>query len=89
MSEKIEPALTAELWEAVRLSRDGALAMVVHSGGKYPASAIAILNDLLPDSDPRKITRRMVEIIRMHAENEDHAEAASIADALESYLPPL
>jgi hypothetical protein len=65
-------------------------------GDDLPA-LIALANAALPDTDPRKITRAMVEDIR-HAAAEvatfhpqlDRLAAAldRHADALESYLPP-
>lgn len=62
-------------------------------------AAIAALNDSLPDSDPRKITRAHVAAIRHELDEEwdgirDDASfphvalLRQLADALESYLPP-
>jgi hypothetical protein len=61
-----------------------------------PARAIALLNDALPDSDPRKITREMVNDLRDVAigvqgacgSPEKDAQLLRYVDALESYLPP-
>jgi hypothetical protein len=62
MSEKIEPALSAEGWvdlRAVRAARardgrDNATAMGVIGACAYTADeAVAVANDLLPDSDPQ------------------------------------
>jgi hypothetical protein len=58
---------------------------------------IALANAVLPDTDPRKITRHHVWIIRNLAGHVDtqhpggiqfKREAERLADALESYLPP-
>ena len=60
-----------------------------------PAAAlyIALANHALPDGDPRKITRGMVNALREIAADHPWDEALSsiatgIADALDSYLPP-
>jgi hypothetical protein len=37
-----------------------------------PARAIALLNDALPDSDPRKVTREKIEAIRLRAQRSDY-----------------
>lgn len=47
------------------------------------AAVIGFANAALPDSDPRKITRKHVELLR-----ETVAPLRAFADALESYLPP-
>lgn len=55
------------------------------------AKMIAAMNDHLPDSDPRKITREQVFALRYASEYGDSAdfpELKRLADALESYLPP-
>lgn len=101
MSEKIEPALSAEEWATALEpdSRDALAYEVTYLWGRSrPAGAIAIANTALPDSDPRKITREMVDEVRRVASaiNPSAADAdgeesvrslARIADALESYLP--
>lgn len=57
------------------------------------AQMIAVANAALPDSDPRKITRKTVVMLRESSED-DHAayvnfgKLRALADALESYLPP-
>jgi hypothetical protein len=61
MSEKIEPALSAEEWANVVEARTvlsspaGVLKYMVVRDERV--AAVAIGNYLLPDSDPRKITR--------------------------------
>jgi hypothetical protein len=60
------------------------------------ARLIALANAALPDTDPRKITRAMVErlyglanVLRdVHRMNIDAEQCESLADALASYLPP-
>jgi hypothetical protein len=65
--------------------------------GKRDAAAIATLNAHLPDGDPRKITRGMVDWLRCLARQmrfdgpkwaNDAANMDRLIDALESYLPP-
>lgn len=65
-----------------------------------PAKIIALANAALPDGDPRKITRAMIERLRLAASTvfeydstspDVQALAAFVgrhADALEAYLPP-
>lgn len=88
---KVPPALTAEEWEYALGQPHGLLEYLMR-----PAEAIiASANHALPDDDPRKITREWVEQLRAWAgvlENDRGdvagADLRSIADALESYLPP-
>lgn len=57
---------------------------------------IALANAALPDSDPRKITREKIALLRIEHISECDGdvceyptrELAAFADALESYLPP-
>lgn len=65
------------------------------SGARDPksetAALIALLNDSLPDSDPRKITRERINLAReafdvLDGKAED--DLAVFLDGLESYLPP-
>ena len=100
---KIEQALSAEQWAKedvglVWIDRDGPAACLGIAGDwdSIPAealpAAIALANAALPDNDPRKITRRLVDAIRIATEQANtpsHYEALhAIADALASYLPP-
>ena len=89
MSEKIEPALSAEEW------RDLLEGMPV--GTFDDAAAIALANHSLADDDPRKITRERIETLRsameLAVEGRRHyrpaeGDALAFLDALESYLPP-
>jgi hypothetical protein len=93
MSDFIPPALMPNEWERVRSGCDD----VTHyyfTGDK--GAVIAACNDELPDTDPRKITREWVKILRATArwieEQPDNfgpeTELRAMADALESYLPP-
>lgn len=104
MTDRIEPALPAQTWfneqETARL--DGwTLQQSLASRYEYerPAEKIALANAALPDSDPRKITWAMVQMIRTlaeeHQDDGDYDEMVAhiaagnaIADALASYLPP-
>jgi hypothetical protein len=97
----IEPALSAEAWADVEAGNGIPYAygssildeLLMLEGRDIPA-AIAYLNHELPDSDPRKITRQMVDRIRGAADALSIQYSAmdvaltTIADALESYLPP-
>jgi hypothetical protein len=115
---KIEPALTPEEWQVIRIrgdisipnaavvepiaSADEAGIIGMDSYGyaiPIPLSvSIAVANDALRDSDPRKITREMVKALRRLADEvSDFSGPArrdrcddvrSVADVLESYLPP-
>lgn len=58
---------------------------------------VALLNDALPDSDHRKITRHRIALLRYivgrapgadDVDKVDSALANDFLDALESYLPP-
>jgi hypothetical protein len=103
---KIEPALSAEQWADLLTCigyidwGTGIVDVVVNS----PAELIAVANAALPDSDPRKITRGKIELLRGLVEfaagaydspalqKETQAEADKaylVLDALESYLPPV
>lgn len=80
MSEKIEPALTATEWSELLAPPVDSHQGIQHvgncdicSGQHYGAARIAIANYLLPDSDPRKITRETIALLRAaaHACSED------------------
>lgn len=102
MSEKIEPALSAEEWQKVEepmvTGKQSALRYLFDEIDEE--QAIALANNALRDNDPRKITRKIVAEIRDCAEIMDgeyafepvrRAQAARItafANALASYLPP-
>lgn len=99
MSEKIEPALTAEEWAAIGneplpLWPDMEHLFVM---GERPEAVIAYLNNRLPDDDPRKITRGDVRWLRGAASYLGHdstrgeewrARLNSLAAKLASLLPP-
>ena len=89
MTDRIEPALSAEEWEAYQDTRLRAGDLYVEGNSRArwedyelpptTAGAIAILNHELPNSDPGKITRAMVQDLR---------ESARLAhDALKVYGP--
>jgi hypothetical protein len=101
VTERIEPALSAEEWVAVRQAKaDGLTFDSIQVECGSDAGLIAFLNDELPDSDPRKITREKLGAVR-HALAEHHVDLsidqytslhtitlATLLAALESYLPP-
>lgn len=62
MTGKIEPALTAEEWADL----PDAYALCAEWDGNE-RKIIALANDSLADSDPRKITRRHAELLRVVA----------------------
>ena len=71
MSEKIEPALTAEEWQYwlgdrgyLDLTLDAGMDAMAYSLHQSRAAIIALANAALPDSDPRKITRALVAMLR-------------------------
>lgn len=90
MSGGIPPAMTAERWEQWRSSHRS----MPHGGQPESASTperIAQLNDSLVDSDPRKLTRAHVDALRHVARaglSEVTRTVLSVADILDSYLPP-
>lgn len=98
MTDRIEPAMSAA--EFRNEARDepsilGDIRYVEHPA--HLAKIIALANDLLPDTDPRKITRAKVETLRhMIGADEswtgtseaDFASAVEFLDALASLLPP-
>jgi hypothetical protein len=90
MTDRIEPALTPEQWiehrEALNDDGYGYQAVPYWEGLAGQAGAIAVANDLLPDSDPRKITRERITLLRDPAYRE--TEQMAFIDALASYLPP-
>lgn len=74
-------------------SDDQIAAAVANDEVKRIAAAISMLNDLLPDSDPRKITSLKIAAMLQacdQAEYESHDvdDARAFANALQSYLPP-
>lgn len=107
MTDRIEPALSAAEWAAKSIGGGDAYidtddTVVIQNGhddarfdAKEAPGIIAFANDILPDSDRRKITREWVDALRDAAgpfmpvdAAEQAARFRSIADALESYLPP-
>jgi hypothetical protein len=104
MTERIEPALTAEEWASIQagngipyMTRCSVVDDLRGLDDGDTHAAIAYANHLLPDSDPRKITREMVDDLRMAASglrheygsvDEDAASVDRVSDVLESYLPP-
>lgn len=104
MPEKIEPVLSRDEWERVVKDDVRVILAFPAEGADMPderimlttewaPDLIALANHGLPDSDPRKITREWIDLLNRAATNgnEDGADARalkSLAEALESYLPP-
>lgn len=101
MTEKIEPALSAEEWAEVSRMEIEAVAAQFY---ERPVAVVAFANAALPDSDPRKITRETVNLLREIVANEHESAKLNepsnigeaeisgltqLADALKSYLPPI
>jgi hypothetical protein len=82
-SEGIKPVMTPDQWERVRSGCDD---ITSHYYNGEKGAVIAACNDELPDSDPRKITRERIALLRDPAYRE--TEAARFLEALASYLPP-
>lgn len=86
MTDRIEPAISAEDWkrrtkgnEGVSLRFPGPFADAVRTTGivintAWAPQAIALANDALPDADPRKIARQWVEALRKEAARGEEAE---------------
>jgi len=112
-SETIEPALTAAQWSEWRAKKSRDRAHVLQdirdaadsAFGSPPATrptdiglaATALLNDCLPDEDPRKISWETIDMLqsfiqRLHREKtgsaDDRATLQRLTAALESWLPP-
>lgn len=105
MPEKIEPVLTEREWSGADLV-DSALSVeggqIVNSANGQEEDAhiiIALANSVLPDDDPRKITREKLYRIYKAADfmndrstspqrDADVSALLDFADTLESYLPP-
>lgn len=83
---KIEPVLSADQWERVQTTD------IYDEFGE--AELIALMNAVLEDTDPKKITHAKLDALRViiwNWEGERRSEAApelAFLDALESYLPP-
>ena len=111
MADHIEPALSAEEWEApqdvvdgyIDLEVSGVVDVTIDSkrNPRGTRALIALLNHDLPDSDPRKITREAVELLRGIVADTREGEKLGerwgvfdpdaverLADALEAYLKP-
>jgi hypothetical protein len=91
MSEqKIAPALSAEEWaywlrDGERVKRDIASACDAISFGLHqdPAKLLALSNSALPDSDPRKITRKAVTLVRAAADALEHDSQDGLRDGFD------
>lgn len=113
MSDAIKPALTAEQWNewrgkksrdrehVVQDIRDAADAAFSLRPTTAPTdselAAAALLNDCLPDEDPRKITWETIDVLQSFIERlerdkigsaNDRAALRRLTAALESRLPP-
>jgi hypothetical protein len=100
MTDRIEPALTAEEWASIQagngipyMTRCSVVDDLRGLDDGDTHAAIAYANHLLPDSDPRKITRERIAAMRNTVTNlslvdPDGEVVDAFADALASYLPP-
>lgn len=101
MTDKIEPALTAEEWAAYRkrgVTLSSAIDDFLDLLPEELARGIALANFSLPDDDPLKITREDVAILRgvldilaSYATVNAHPAiqlANGLAAKLEALLPP-
>jgi hypothetical protein len=100
MTDRIEPALTPDVWRYWLRDRDDPARAVATACDavsfdlrQKPERLIALANAALPDPDPRKITHTTVARLRFlrgafHPDDKVHDWLAPLADALESYLPP-
>ena len=91
-------ALNAEEWTRARqlVAHGRDLESIVrltipNAGRSRLAATIAIVNDMLPDRDARKLTRADVAVLReaASADSAGRERLRSLADTLESYLPPI
>lgn len=94
-----DPALSPDTWRRWRgfpiRARTLTVERVTEMTGQDLAGSIALLHDMLPDSDERKIKREWVEWLRGSADvlkrakdRKGAAMAGEIANALEAYLQP-
>lgn len=94
MDDRLAPALTPEGWaDAAKYGVDILRAECGPIGYVKAAEVLALANHALPDSDPRKITRGVVEMMLRAAWDVPdgysvNVSLANFADALQSYLPP-
>lgn len=95
----IDPALGVDFWRRWRgypiRGRTLTVERATEATGQDIAGSIALLNDMLPADDGKKIRREWVEWLRDQADilkrakdRKGAARANAIADALEAYLPP-
>jgi hypothetical protein len=63
MTTKIEPVLGEEEWRRIRRTRGERASTATDDSVPAAAIAIAIQNDILPESEPRKITRDVVNML--------------------------
>lgn len=88
----LDPALSPDTWRRWRgfpiRARTLTVERVTEITGQELAGSIALLHDMLPNDDERKIKREWVEWLRGEAERRKGAAIArEIADALEALLP--
>lgn len=82
MNDTIEPALNAEGWETLTPLSGVDWRAIGQQFGVLgsPPTLIALANAALPDSDPRKITRAAVEVIRKFAYWHHHAAVPAMPE---------
>lgn len=102
MSDRIEPALTSKQWAELAQDRERVVMLygdMIGEDANVCAEIIAYNNAVLPDTDPRKITREDVLILHECCESANSVYPLVLTDAqtkrlayltaaLDSYLPP-
>ena len=104
MDEKIEPVLSPEEWARVAKDDVRVVLAFPSENAEAPderimvtsewaPDLIALANHGLADDDPRKITREWIALLYKAAkfgdiDGADFSALKSVAEALESYLPP-
>ena len=103
MTDSIDPVLSREEWgRVVRDEVRVTLAFPAETAGlpderimvtnEWAPAVIALANHGLDEADPRKITSAWIELLRRVAKSArasaDHRALQTLADALDSYLPP-
>jgi hypothetical protein len=96
-----ESTLTPEQWKAIGGPGDSVCLRIdapdflrppddLYVSQSLAPQTIAVANHLLPDDDPRKITRNRVNFLRSIAAEMPKwgGYVGAFADALESYIPP-
>jgi hypothetical protein len=90
VSEKIEPALTADEWRTMNIEglvgttyNDAGLSLEL---GQRKAALIALLNDALPLNDPRKFSHLDIEALRETARVEQAVINRALGGGTDNYI---